>query len=101
VDPRGLGWDSAINYQLGEQDALTADAVENFLRQNEIPIQVDKGGMYWKNVDLKLWSWFILLLVALLGDEDEEEVPEDEKLTFLARANVGVRFPHHVSQTVD
>jgi hypothetical protein len=23
---------------------LTADAVENFLRQNEVPIQADKGG---------------------------------------------------------
>ncbi|KAF8493446.1 hypothetical protein F5888DRAFT_1724104 [Russula emetica] len=51
-------------------DALTADAVENFLRQNEIPVLVDKG-------------------VALLGDEDEEVVPEEEKLTFLAQANVG------------
>jgi len=51
-------------------DVLTADAVENFLRQNEIPLQVDKG-------------------VVLLGDEDEEVVPEDVKLTYHAQAEVG------------
>jgi len=46
VDPIcGLGLDSALNCQLGGQDALTADAVENFLRQNEVPVLVDKGGM--------------------------------------------------------
>jgi hypothetical protein len=27
------------------QDVLTADGVENFLRQNEIPVQADKGGV--------------------------------------------------------
>jgi hypothetical protein len=31
-----------------QQDALTADAVENFLRQNEVPVLVDKGGMCMK-----------------------------------------------------
>jgi hypothetical protein len=46
VDTCGLFLrDSALNYQLGYQDALTADAVENFLRQNEFPVLVDKGGM--------------------------------------------------------
>jgi len=50
-------------------DVLTADAVENFLRQNEIPLQSEKG-------------------VALLADEDEEGVPEEEKMTFHAQANV-------------
>jgi hypothetical protein len=45
--------------------------------------------------------WFTLLLVALLGDEDEEVVPEEEKLTFLAQANVGVRFPNPVGRIVD
>lgn len=35
---------SAFDFQLG-QDFLTADAVENFLRENRIPVQVDKGGM--------------------------------------------------------
>jgi hypothetical protein len=48
---------------------LSADAVENFLRQNEIPLQSEKG-------------------VALLADEDEEGVPEEEKMTFHAQANV-------------
>ena len=30
------------------------------------------------------------LSVAFLANEDEEEVPEEEKMTFHARANVGV-----------
>ena len=33
-----------LTTNFGQQDALTADAVENFLRQNEIPVLVDKGG---------------------------------------------------------
>jgi hypothetical protein len=32
-------------------------------------------------------------LVAFLADEDEEGVPEEEKMTFHAQANVGVRVP--------
>jgi hypothetical protein len=32
--------------------------------------------------------------VVLLGDEDEEVVPEDVKLTYHAQAEVGVRIPH-------
>ena len=27
-------------------DALTADAVEEFLRENEIPVIIDRGGIY-------------------------------------------------------
>ncbi len=38
----------------------------------------------------------MLFSVVLLGDEDEEVVPEEEKLTFLAQADVGVRFPNSV-----
>jgi hypothetical protein len=41
---------------------------------------------------LELLVFIILWPVALLGDEDEEVVPEEEKLTFLARAELGVRF---------
>ena len=43
--------DSAPNYQLEQQDALTVDGVESFLRQNEIPVLpvVDKSGMCRKN----------------------------------------------------
>ena len=33
----------------------------------------------------------LYLSVALLADKDEEEVPEEEKMTFHALANVGVR----------
>ncbi|KAI0266125.1 hypothetical protein BC834DRAFT_969641 [Gloeopeniophorella convolvens] len=56
-------------------DVLTADAVENFLRQNEMPIQSEKG-------------------VALLGDDEEEVVPEEEKVTFLAQAELeGEQIP--------
>lgn len=34
----------------------------------------------------------ILLSVALLADEDEEVVPEEEKMTFHAQAELGVRL---------
>ncbi|KAI9438732.1 hypothetical protein H4582DRAFT_1950585 [Lactarius indigo] len=50
-------------------DVLTADTVESFLRQNKSLVQVKKG-------------------VAFLADEDEEEVPEGEKTSFRARADV-------------
>lgn len=41
---------------------------------------------------LDVLVFIILLSVALLGDEDEEVVPEEEKLTFYAKADIGVRF---------
>ncbi len=46
-------------------------------------------------VFLAEWSQLVHLLAALLADEDEG-VPEEEKITFHARA-VGVRVPPHGS----
>lgn len=43
-------------FTLYRQDELTADAVENFLRQNEVPVQADKGGMCRKSSILGLWG---------------------------------------------
>ena len=75
---------------------LTADAVENFLRQNEIPLQSEKGGMC-RLIGFPCRAELVECishLVALLADEDEEDVPEEEKMTFHAQANVSVRVPH-------
>ncbi|KAH9057213.1 hypothetical protein EDB87DRAFT_1578956 [Lactarius vividus] len=51
-------------------DVLTADAVEDFLRQNKSPVQSDGG-------------------VALLADEGEEGIPEEAKVTFHVQASIG------------
>ena len=40
---------------------MTADAVENFLRQNEFPVQVDKGGMCQKPSSLGCWPLMLIL----------------------------------------
>ncbi|KAI0271317.1 hypothetical protein BC834DRAFT_1030811 [Gloeopeniophorella convolvens] len=50
-----------------EVETLTADAVENFLRQNEIGVLVENGA-------------------AILVADEENEVPEDTKAIFYARA---------------
>ncbi|KAH9074228.1 hypothetical protein EDB83DRAFT_2549694 [Lactarius deliciosus] len=54
-------------------DVLTADAVESFLRRNEIPVRTVHGA-------------------ALLAGEDKV-VSEDQRVTFFAQANASVRVP--------
>ncbi|KAI0266124.1 hypothetical protein BC834DRAFT_875593, partial [Gloeopeniophorella convolvens] len=59
---------------IGGVDVLTADAVENFLREKGTHIQVENG-------------------VALLADETEA-VPDNEKITFFAQSELeGERIP--------
>jgi hypothetical protein len=43
----------------------------------------------------------ILRSVALLADEDEEVVPEEEKMTFHAQAELGVRLLLSARQQAD
>ncbi|KAI9452340.1 hypothetical protein F5148DRAFT_1289653 [Russula earlei] len=52
-----------------EVDVLTADAVEDFLRQNEINVLVENGA-------------------AILHEEDEPQVPEEVKAIFYAEAEL-------------
>jgi len=52
-----------------EVETLTADAVEGFLRQNEINVLVENGA-------------------ALLHEDEEPEVPEDQKAIFYAHAEL-------------
>ena len=72
---------------------MTADAVENFLRQHKFPVESDKGGVYQKLYTLCCSRLSFVLLVALLGGKDKGQVPEDEKMTFNAQSELGVRHP--------
>ncbi len=56
-------------------------------------MQSEKGGTFLMSSLLHYWGRFIHSSVALLGDEDEEVVPEEEKMTFHAKAELGVRPP--------
>jgi hypothetical protein len=74
------------------QDTLTADSVEDFLRQNEIGVLVENGGMCPASPLGRREELNASLTAAILHEDEEPKVLDEVKLIFYAVAELGVRY---------
>ena len=73
------------------QETLTADAVENFLRERKFPLLIENGGVFFnasKNAGAKLVS-----IAAILRDpaDNGPSVSDERRAIFYAAAELNVR----------
>ena len=73
------------------QETLTADAVENFLRERKFPLLIENGGVFFnasKNAGAKLVS-----TAAILRDpaDNGPSVSDERRAIFYAAAELNVR----------
>ena len=66
--------------------------MEDFLRQNEIGVLVENGGMRSTSPGRREEELNTSLTAAILHEDEEPKVLEEVKLIFYAAAELGVRY---------